>query len=140
MIEKLDYAVTRRTIALVPAKHPYYQSIVFDERGTFLSTQRIEDLMKEGQLISLDGQTGSAILAFTDTEPLAFHAFSTMNPDEEKGMCMWIFPAHIEKTVEFDTIKVIFQNGERLKTNCPKERFECQWKKIRSIENIKKTI
>ncbi|WP_050614587.1 competence protein ComK [Bacillus testis] len=136
MKEQLDYHLSKGTMALVPAKHPYYRSIIFDSEGTFLTIQSISELLERFY-------EGGSYLVYQDCLYVAVSnkgeevvAFPTKEAHEEG--CMWIFPKHIEKIKVFEKVKVFFKNAERLNTNCQPSAYEHMMKAYGQWERQKK--
>ncbi|WP_042349123.1 competence protein ComK [Bacillus massiliigorillae] len=121
MQEYNHYRISPNTMALVPARHPYYKSIVFDLEGTYLSIQTLDMMFTELGLHvdkSIKIVNESSYLIKEDADIYAFSTKTKGEPD-----CMWIFPKHVKSLREQTFPRLTFKNGERLKINCTKEQY-----------------
>lgn len=125
-------------MGLKEALHPEYETIIYDQKGTYYSKKKEVDLLNEACILK-DGADYSGkvkairtVLEYTKKTPLiislqeSIYTFPTKSPDHFD--CRWVFPQHIYKYDDKNgKNRVIFNNGEQFDINCSPYTFRKQW-------------
>jgi competence protein ComK len=138
--------ITSRTMAVYPAYHEKYRSIILNRSGeTIYSERSIKELIDEACMIggaSYDGRVKAVrhVFPYHKKTPLmvsekpSIFAYPTMSPKHYK--CIWLFCSHIE---DFSRIKgktfVHFKNGCMLEVACSVKVLRTQMERAAATMN-----
>ncbi|WP_416147670.1 competence protein ComK [Salipaludibacillus sp. HK11] len=125
-----DYTINKRTMALLPAAHTDYRTIVIEENATYYINQKPLDLIKLACFkggSSYDGRRLAAMheLAIYKKVPVAInthdgiYTFPTCSPS--LFHCHWIFYEYIHSICPVPKVSnqclITFKNGEKITIN-----------------------
>lgn len=142
-----DYMISLSTIAIVPHRHPQYQTMIIDVEGIFYTSERSEQIISRSCITngaSYNGRRDAAIylLNYIQKTPILISeadgmiAIPTHSPDREE--CAWIFYHHIKKvkTNEKNGCIIQFHNYRNLELKVSSQTMRQQIHKAAVIYSI----
>ncbi|GER67971.1 hypothetical protein BpJC7_16980 [Weizmannia acidilactici] len=143
-IEKNHYLINQGTYALVASYNEIYQTIIYDQKGTFYSQKRKIDILNEAcmhyRMCNYDGSVKAMrkIFGYNKTPVMIgkHGIIATPTKSAKSYDCQFIFLANVlfyEKTP--DGLFVEFPNHTRLKLNCSEYTFLEQCKRTTNCAN-----
>jgi competence protein ComK len=129
--------ITQSTMALIPAYHEVYKTIILDQSGEKrYSTKSIREILEENCIAngaSYDGRIQSVrkALGYDKKTPLMISqqdyifACPTISPDHYD--CIWLFYRHIETFSMLEGKPYVhFKDGNKLEVNCSLDTLKRQ--------------
>lgn len=148
-IAKLDYKIWYGTEALMNYKHPEYQTMIFDIRGTYITSQSIDTLIEEA---CIEGGTNSKGRILSTRKRLKYDRLTPLEIDPQYNI--YAFPSSAKKNIDFtilfyfqintykniskNKIEVIFESGHSLVVHMSEHVFNEQRRKTADCYASKK--
>ncbi|MBD3107931.1 competence protein ComK [Bacillus sp. AGMB 02131] len=130
-----QYALNEATMAFKYARVMHYESIIYDVKGTYYSTQTNYSLINEACLernTTFEAKKKISAVKYNHKvkPPIIICAFNgiyfipTMSPTSIDTI--WINPRHVISVSEDPMPTLTFVNGETLEINCSKHTYDKQ--------------